>query len=98
MEAYHGGVLLMSAILRSRLERACALNERQRGFIRAPGCSENLTLLDGLIKLRKRESLPLAVVFIDFAKAFDSVSHDHLKAALVERGVDRLRPTWTAPR
>uniref|UniRef100_A0A3Q2XM41 Reverse transcriptase domain-containing protein n=1 Tax=Hippocampus comes TaxID=109280 RepID=A0A3Q2XM41_HIPCM len=32
---------------------------------------------------------PLAVLFIDFAKAFDSVTHDHILSSPRKRGVDR---------
>uniref|UniRef100_A0A8C5TIF3 Reverse transcriptase domain-containing protein n=1 Tax=Malurus cyaneus samueli TaxID=2593467 RepID=A0A8C5TIF3_9PASS len=46
-----GSILLrlFSRILTARLTKACPLNPRQRGFIKAPGCSENLKLLQTLI-------------------------------------------------
>lgn len=45
-------------------------------------------ILNRLIRHSRREGLPLAVVFVDFAKAFDSISHDHILCALQRRKVD----------
>uniref|UniRef100_A0AAV2JTI1 Reverse transcriptase domain-containing protein n=1 Tax=Knipowitschia caucasica TaxID=637954 RepID=A0AAV2JTI1_KNICA len=53
-------------------------------------CSENLTVIDGLITLAKKERRELAVVFIDLAKAFDTVSHRLIGETLTRRGVDQL--------
>ncbi|NXB82944.1 POLR protein, partial [Donacobius atricapilla] len=75
-------------ILTARLTKACPLNPRQKGFIKAAGCSENLNLLQTIIWLAKREHRPLGVVFVDIAKAFDTVSHQHILHALQQRGVD----------
>lgn len=77
-----------SGILAKRLAEVCKFHPRQRGFIASPGCAENLAVLNGLIRTSKRKLLPLAVVFIDFAKAFDSVSHKHLGEVLMRMGVD----------
>ncbi|NXU80807.1 POLR protein, partial [Oreotrochilus melanogaster] len=67
---------------------ACPLNPRQRGFIRAAGCSENLKLLQTIIRAAKSEHRPLGVVFVDIAKAFDTVGHHHIIHALQQRGAD----------
>ncbi|NXO46793.1 POLR protein, partial [Locustella ochotensis] len=75
-------------IVTARLTKACPLNPRQKGFIRAAGCSENLKLLQSIIRSAKKEHRPLGVVFVDIAKAFDTVSHQHILHALRERGVD----------
>uniref|UniRef100_A0A8C3F8X6 ribonuclease H n=1 Tax=Chrysemys picta bellii TaxID=8478 RepID=A0A8C3F8X6_CHRPI len=80
---------LFSRILTNRLAKACPINARQRGFIAAPGCSENLKVLHTITKQAKKEKKPLGVVFIDIAKAFDSVSHDHIMWVLQERGLDQ---------
>lgn len=81
---------LFGRILTLRLAKACPLNPRQRGFLAgADGCAENLTILDKLIgKARAEKSL--AIVFVDFARAFDSVSHDHILAVLAQRGMGGL--------
>uniref|UniRef100_A0A672Y8Q6 ribonuclease H n=1 Tax=Sphaeramia orbicularis TaxID=375764 RepID=A0A672Y8Q6_9TELE len=81
---------LFSGILTDHLSKACSIHPRQRGFIKAPGCAENLLLLKGVLELCKQEKKSIAVVFIDFAKAFDTVSHSHIDAVLERRGVDEL--------
>ncbi|NWZ95157.1 POLR protein, partial [Nesospiza acunhae] len=75
-------------IVTARMSKACPLNPRQRGFIRAAGCSENLKLLQTIIRTAKNEHRPLGVVFVDITKAFDTVSHQHILYALQQRGVD----------
>ncbi|NXY12788.1 POLR protein, partial [Atrichornis clamosus] len=75
-------------IITARLCKACPLNPRQRGFISAAGCSENLKLLQTIIRTAKKEKKELGVVFVDIAKAFDTVSHQHILSGLKQRGVD----------
>ncbi|NXP67739.1 POLR protein, partial [Chloropsis cyanopogon] len=75
-------------IATARLTRACPIHPRQWGFISASGCSENLKLLQLLVKCAKQEHRDLGVVFVDIAKAFDTVCHQHIIAGLVQRGVD----------
>ncbi|NXG40421.1 PO21 protein, partial [Dromaius novaehollandiae] len=75
-------------ILTARLRRACPINSRQRGFIAAPGCAENLKLLQMLIRYVKKDHKLLGVVFVDLAKAFDSVQHHLIFQVLRQKGVD----------
>ncbi|NWW76035.1 POLR protein, partial [Climacteris rufus] len=75
-------------ILIARLMKACHINPRQRGFIRAAGGSENRKVLQLLIRHAKREQRDLAIVFMDIAKAFDTVSHQHILMGLKKREVD----------
>ncbi|KAF1398880.1 Retrovirus-related Pol polyprotein from type-2 retrotransposable element R2DM, partial [Spheniscus magellanicus] len=70
------------------LTKACPINPRQREFIRSSGCAENLKLLQLLIRNAKKEYRPLGVVFIDLAKAFDTLSHSHNIMDLKQKGVD----------
>ncbi|KAJ3583336.1 hypothetical protein NHX12_023069, partial [Muraenolepis orangiensis] len=79
---------LFSAIINKRLTNACSINKRQKGFTTAPGCSEKLLLVEGVRKISKEARSPLAMVFIDLAKAFDSISHEHRKETLVQRRID----------
>jgi len=79
---------LFSSILHKRRASACPINVRQKGFIDTPGCSENLLLVEGALLKSRKEGSPLAMIFIDLAKAFNSVSHLHLKCALEQRRVD----------
>lgn len=81
---------LFSRVLTMRLSRACPLNPRQRGFLTASGgCADNLMTLNGVIRHSRKKGTPLAVVFVDFAKAFDSISHEHILSALEQRNVDQ---------
>ncbi|NWU69308.1 POLR protein, partial [Pterocles burchelli] len=75
-------------IITHRLAAACPISPRQRGFIKAPGCAVNLKLLHLLMRYAKREHCPLGVIFVDLAKAFDSVSHQHIIETLKQQEVD----------
>ncbi|NXU99962.1 PO22 protein, partial [Cettia cetti] len=75
-------------IMTARLEKACPIHPRQKGFTMAAGCSENLKLLQLLIKTAKKDHREIAVVFVDIAKAFDTVSHQHIVMSLRQRNVD----------
>ncbi|NWR53754.1 PO21 protein, partial [Regulus satrapa] len=48
----------------------------------------NLKLLQLVVKCAKREHKELGVVFVDIAKAFDTVNHRHILWGLARRGVD----------
>lgn len=75
---------LYTKILAKRMTEHTPLCPRQRGFIKAAGCAENLTLVRTLIDKAKLEG-GIAVAFLDLAKAFDTVSHK-----LVFEGMRRL--------
>ncbi|KAL0149387.1 hypothetical protein M9458_055308 [Cirrhinus mrigala] len=79
---------LFTRVVARRLTEACPLHPRQRGFRPSPGCAENLEVLQGLIRHSKEERSQLAVVFVDFAQAFDTVSHEHILSALGKIKVD----------
>ncbi|KAK9521357.1 hypothetical protein VZT92_021173 [Zoarces viviparus] len=81
-------IRLFSRILTRRMSKASPLHPRQRGFIAAPGCSEYLMILKGVMKNGKIDGNTTAVVFIDFAKAFDTVSHKHMLTILKQKGMD----------
>ncbi|KAF1610760.1 UNVERIFIED_CONTAM: Retrovirus-related Pol polyprotein from type-2 retrotransposable element R2DM, partial [Eudyptes pachyrhynchus] len=76
-------------ILTTRLTKACPINPQQRGFMGSSGCAENFKLLQLLIKNAKKEHQSLGIVFVDLAKAFDTVSHFHIITALKQKGVDK---------
>lgn len=84
-----GSVLLRiyTKIIASRMSSTVPINPRQRGFIAAAGCTENLHTIKEIIRRGKKEG-KLAVAFLDLAKAFDTVSHK-----LVMKGLERLGAT-----
>ena len=65
----------------------CPLNPVQRAFIPADGVAENAFLLDAFMRKTEHERQPLAVAWIDVAKAFDSVSHDSIGRAAARIGM-----------
>lgn len=85
---------LFSSIWARRLGEACPAHPRQQGFIKGPGASENIAVLDGLIKSAKKNKRSLGVVFIDLARAFDTVSHSLIDEVLTRRGVDPMVRTF----
>ena len=74
-------------LLANRLSNIGVISPRQRGFIQAPGCSENIATLTNIMREAKRNRKSLAVVMIDFAKAFDTVSHKHICTALRSKSI-----------
>ena len=70
-------VRLFSKILARRASNLCPFNPVQRAFIPADGVAENAFLLDAIMRKTEHERHPMAVVWIDVAKAFDSISHDY---------------------
>uniref|UniRef100_A0A3Q2NSB8 C2H2-type domain-containing protein n=1 Tax=Fundulus heteroclitus TaxID=8078 RepID=A0A3Q2NSB8_FUNHE len=81
-------VWILSNVLAKRMLEACPLHRSQKGFVGGRGCAENLMILKGLLLDGKRLRKPLAMVFVDLARAFDSVSHTHTRQVLHDRGVD----------
>lgn len=77
---------LFCRTLMARLTKVCPINPRQRGFICAAGGSENLKLLQLLVKQVKKEHKELGIVFVDITKAFDTICHQHIIMDLMQTG------------
>lgn len=78
---------LFSKILATRVQTV-PLHESQRGFTRIDGCFANNSILENLIKHRRKKGQPLTVISLDLRKAFDSVSQYSIIRALRRVGVD----------
>ena len=52
------------------------IDTRQHGFIRNTSCNTNLLLFTESITRSLQEKIGIDVIYFDFAKAFDTVSHD----------------------
>ena len=61
----------------------------QRGFKNEDAVAANLLILQQLIKEVKTTPRPLYLDFIDFKKAFDSVSHGAITTAAQTVGLDK---------
>lgn len=74
-------------ILATRMARLIQLDQRQRAFRPTDGCSDNVFLLDLILRNHHRLHKPLFVASLDVAKAFDSVSHDTISETLEAMGI-----------
>lgn len=77
---------LVHKVYASRIQAAVKLDHRQRAFIPADGCGENILILATALEEAKGGKLPLCMASVDVAKAFDRVD---LQAIL--RGLRRKR-------
>jgi hypothetical protein len=73
---------LYTKIFANRLNAYELLCETQRGFVRRPGCFENIYTVRALIKAAREEKRSIALVGVDLQKAFDSVQHTSVQRAL----------------
>lgn len=62
-------------ILATRMAHYIELDSRQRAFRPTDGFSDNVFLLDMILRYHHKHHKPLYIASLDIAKAFDSVSH-----------------------
>lgn len=74
-------------ILATRMVRAIELDQRQRAFRPTDGCSDNVFLLDMILRYHHKCHKPLFIASLDIAKAFDSVAHKTIQETLQIMGV-----------
>ena len=82
-----------------RLRSNIKLDERQKGFVTVNGCFENVKILQQVIKKRRNSRKEYNLVFIDLAKAFDTVSHRSIEKGLRRKGIpdqviDTIKPMY----
>ena len=65
-----------------RIRKVVQINERQKAFVPLDGCFENAKLLTETIKHQRKIGKEFNVVFLDLAKAFDTVPHHSIARAL----------------
>ncbi|KAF2880860.1 hypothetical protein ILUMI_25315 [Ignelater luminosus] len=84
-------VRLCNKIIAKRLSSR-PLHPNQRGFRAVDGVFLNTLTLENLIKSRRANVKPYHLLFLDLAKAFDTVSHNSIERALRRFNVDpRMR-------
>ena len=66
----------------------------QRGFMKGRSCLTNLISFYDLVTHLVDEGKAVDVVYLDFSKAFDTVSHSILLQKLAVRGFDRYTLGW----
>ena len=79
LRMYHG-------IMAQRMQRL-PITDRQKAYLPRDGLAENLWIIRNLIDNAKKNYKPLYMVFVDVAKAFDSVNHEALFACCRRAGM-----------
>ncbi len=68
-------------ILARRMREYFEFSPLQYAFLQRDGCLEASTLLQALFRRTHEEAKPIAMLFLDIAKAFDTVAHDTILEA-----------------
>lgn len=92
------GLRQLHRILAIRLNQEVMLDERQRGFIAADGCCENIAVLDALLWESRQSLREIHVAVLDFAKAFDTVSHEAVIECARKKGLSPRFISYLAER
>jgi hypothetical protein len=78
---------LYAKLLASRLSKCANLSERQKAFRPVDGCGENTAILSAVIAQARKTKSQLHVVFLDLAKAFDTIPHTSIVRALKRKAL-----------
>ena len=89
---------LMESIIKdtivSHLEKFKLINANQHGFVKNKSCTTNLMEAIDQLTFNLWKKTPSDVVFLDFAKAFDTVPHKRLIAKLRAYGLNEGVVKW----
>ena len=89
---------IMEGILREKIEdhfyKNNFLAKQQHGFVRSKSCTTNLLETLDYISFCIDNGIPVVVILLDFAKAFDTVPHRRLVAKLRAYGISGLVLKW----
>ena len=87
------GSKILLDIIRQRVSYYVSdqIGEEQFGFVSGKGTTDAMLVLRNLMEKSERKNLDteLWLMFIDYAKAFDTVTHDKIWNVLIEFGVPR---------
>lgn len=80
-------IRMMHKVYASRIQAAVTLDHRQRAFIPADGCGENIVILATALEEAKGGKVPLCMASVDVAKAFDRVDLQAILRGLRRKGI-----------
>lgn len=63
------------------------MDERQKGFVPVDSCFQNVKILKQILTQQKRGKKEYNIVFLDLAKAFNTISHKSIEKGLLRKGV-----------
>jgi len=69
---------LWKRVIERRLRKNISISENKYGFIPSKSTTEAIYLIRSLMKLYRDRKVDLHTVFIDLAKAYDTISHEVL--------------------
>ncbi|GAB0181640.1 mitochondrial enolase superfamily member 1 [Grus japonensis] len=89
---------IMEGFILSALTRQVRDNQgirpSQHGFMKGKSCLTNLMVFYDQVTHLVDEGKAVDVIYLNFSKAFDMVSHSILLEKLVAHGFDRCTPCW----
>jgi Reverse transcriptase (RNA-dependent DNA polymerase)/Endonuclease-reverse transcriptase len=80
----------------THLERNGLINKSQHGFMTGRSCTTNLLVFLEKVTAELDKGEPVDVIYLDFAKAFDTVPHERLKRKLKAHGIGGGLLKWIA--
>jgi hypothetical protein len=80
---------IMNHLIVNKLLKSC-----QHGFVQKKACVTNLLETMDFLTLKKKSKIPIDILFLDFAKAFDKVSHKLLLFKLEHYGIKGQLLSW----
>jgi Reverse transcriptase (RNA-dependent DNA polymerase) len=76
------------------LDRHELVKKSQHGFTRGRSCASNLLCFLEKATAALDNGEPVDVIFLEFAKAFDTIPHERLKKKLKAHGIDGKQLAW----
>jgi len=77
-------ILLRIIMERIRVKSETEIADEQAGFRQGRGTRDQITNLRVLIRNAREHQIPLYMCFVNFKKAFDSISHDKLWVTMMD--------------